>query len=87
MSPQISALEPGTRFLFRRFGTVRGQGNPLAEESKLSLEERAKRYRAQAMDARLKAAKSTGELQDSYIRLAGQWEQLALEAEAESKLK
>jgi len=43
--------------------------------------ERAKQYRAMAQDARLQAAKSTGEAQASFIRFAGLWEQLAREAE------
>ena len=53
----------------------------LSEMSKLPFRERAKRYRAQALDARLKATKSQGELQSSYITLAGQWEQLAKAAD------
>jgi hypothetical protein len=53
----------------------------VAEMSKLPFRERAKRYYAQAWDARLKAAKSTGELQAAYIALAAQWEQLAKEAD------
>jgi len=36
------------------------------------------------MEARFKAATCTGDLRLSYIQLAGQWEQLALEAEAEA---
>ena len=59
-------------------------GISLSEISKLPPRERAKRYRAQAMEARFKATTCTGDLQLSYIRLAGQWEQLALEAEAEA---
>ena len=49
--------------------------------SKLPFRERAKRYRAQAWDARLKAVKCTGELQLGYVALAGQWETLAKEAD------
>ena len=56
-------------------------GMSLSEMSKLPFRERAKRYRAQALDARLKATKNQGELQSSYITLAGQWEQLVKEAE------
>ena len=53
--------------------------------SKLPPRERAKQLRAQAMEARFKATTCTGEQQLSYIRLAGQWEQLALEAEADGE--
>ena len=59
-------------------------GISLSEISKLPPWERAKRYRAQAMEARFKATTCTGDLQLSYIRLVGQWEQFALEAEAEA---
>ena len=57
----------------------------MSEVSKLPLEERVERYRARAHDARLKAATATGELQAGYVKLAGQWEQLAREAEDESR--
>jgi hypothetical protein len=53
--------------------------------SKLPPRERAKRFRAQALEARFKATTCTGEQQLSYIKLAGQWEQLAIEAEDEAK--
>jgi hypothetical protein len=43
--------------------------------------ERAKQYRALAQEARLQAAKATGESQAVFIRFAGLWEQLAREAE------
>jgi hypothetical protein len=46
--------------------------------------DRAKYYRAQAWDARLKAAKSKGEMQAAFIKIAGQWEQLALVAELDA---
>ena len=49
--------------------------------SQLPVEERVKRYRALAQDARLQAAKSTGETKTAFIQYAGQWEQLAREAE------
>jgi hypothetical protein len=53
--------------------------------SKLPPRERAKAYRAQALEARLKAARSSGETQKAFIKLAGNWEQLALEAESDEK--
>ena len=56
----------------------------MSEMSKLPPSERAKRCRAHAMDARLKATTCSGDLQASYIMLAGQWEQLAREAEDEA---
>ena len=52
--------------------------------SKLPPRERTKRYRTLAMEARFKATTCTGELQLSYIKLVGQWEQLALEAHADA---
>jgi len=60
------------------------RGNSLSEMSKLPPSERAKHCRAHAMDARLKATTCSGDLQASYIKLAGQWEQLAQEAENEA---
>jgi hypothetical protein len=53
--------------------------------SKLPPQERVKRYRAQALEARFKATTCTGEQQLAYIKLAGQWEQLALEADEDAK--
>ena len=67
------------------FDIVRGPGESLSAPSKLPLAERAKLYRAQAREARLKAAQCKGETQAAFIKLAGQWEQLAAEAEEESK--
>ena len=43
--------------------------------------ESEKKYAALAQEARLQAAKSTGEAQATFIRFAGLWEQLAREAE------
>jgi hypothetical protein len=57
----------------------------MTDLSGLPPRERAKRYRALAREAREKAALCTGELQSSFIRAAGNWEQQALEADAEIK--
>jgi len=57
----------------------------VSEQSRLPLGERAKIYRAQAREARIKAAQCKGETQAAFIKLAGQWEQLAAEAEEESQ--
>jgi hypothetical protein len=46
------------------------------------LRELAKRYREFALAARLSATTSDMRMSDEYIKLAGHWEQLALEAEA-----
>ncbi len=59
-------------------------GISLSEMSKLPPSERARRCRAHAMDARLKATTCSGDLQASYIKLAAQWEQLAREADSEA---
>jgi hypothetical protein len=57
----------------------------LSDTSKLPLPERAKRYRELGREARMKAASSKGEeAQASFIKLAGQWEQLAREAESDA---
>jgi len=42
---------------------------------------RAKRYRDLAREARLAAAQSKEDVRDPFIRVAGQWEQLAREME------
>jgi hypothetical protein len=47
--------------------------------------ERAKRYRQLADDARRKATMCIGEIQLSLIKQAGDWNQLAAEAEEEAK--
>ena len=57
----------------------------MTESSRLPLGERAKRYREFARSARLSATTAKAELRDSYIKLAGQWEQLAREADEEAK--
>ena len=57
----------------------------MPESTRLSPLERAKKYRAQAREARLKATQCTGEIQASFIKLAGQWEQLAREADEEAE--
>ena len=56
----------------------------MTEISELPPRERAPRYRELAREARLQAANSKGEAQAAFVKLAGQWEQLALEADAEA---
>jgi hypothetical protein len=56
----------------------------MTEISKLPRRERAKRYREMAWKARGQAAHSKGEMKTAFIKIAEQWEQLALEAEAEA---
>jgi hypothetical protein len=51
--------------------------------SQLPPRERAKAYRALAHKARIKAAQSKGEQQAHFIKLAGDWELLAKEAETD----
>ena len=60
-------------------------GLSVTELSDLPHRERAKRYRELARAARLDAASAKGEVRDGFIKVAGQWEQLALEAEADAK--
>ena len=50
--------------------------------SQVPLRERAERYRAHARETRMKAAQNTGEIRAAFFRIAGYWEQLALDAEA-----
>lgn len=57
----------------------------MSETSELPLRERAKRFRARAREARLKAAQCSGEMRDAFIKLAGNWELLATEAEDDAK--
>ena len=57
----------------------------MTDLSALPPRERARRYRELAREAREKAATCTAELQRSFIRVAGKWEQHALEADAEAK--
>jgi hypothetical protein len=57
----------------------------MTELSHLPPRERAKRYREFARSARMSATTTGGELRDSYIKLAGQWSQLALEADADAE--
>ena len=54
----------------------------MSKISKLPLRERAERYRAHARETRIKAAQNTGEIRAAFSRIAGYWEQLALDAEA-----
>jgi hypothetical protein len=56
----------------------------MTEISELPPRERAKRYRELAREARVQASSSKGEAQVAFIKFAGQWEQLALEAESEA---
>jgi hypothetical protein len=57
----------------------------MTEMSELPRRERAKRYRAQAGEARARAVKSKGEMRTAFGRIAEHWEKLALEAEADSE--
>ena len=57
----------------------------MSDISGLPPRERAIRYRTLAREAREKAAQCAGELKMSFIRVAGKWEQHALEADAEAK--
>ena len=57
----------------------------MTELSDLPHRERAKRYRELGRSARLDAAASKGEVREAFIKVAGQWEQLAREAEADAK--
>ena len=56
----------------------------MTELSELPSRERAKRYREMAWEARGQAAHSKAEMKAAFIKIAGQWEQLALEADAEN---
>jgi hypothetical protein len=57
----------------------------VTESSRLPPGERAKRYREFARSARLSGTTAKGELRDSYVKLAGQWEDLAHDADEEAK--
>jgi hypothetical protein len=59
----------------------------LSEISGLPLRERAKRYRQLAREARVHAANAKADERAAFVKLAGKWEQLALEAEAEAPAK
>ena len=59
----------------------------MSELSEQPPRQRAKRYRELAREARIHAANAKAEEQAAFIRYAGKWEQLALEAEAEAKAK
>jgi hypothetical protein len=52
----------------------------IPEFSHLPREERAKRYRELAQDARREAARSPGAARNAYVLIAEQWESLAAEA-------
>jgi hypothetical protein len=56
----------------------------MTEISGLPRQERAKRYRELAREARVQAANSKAHTQAAFMKFAGQWEQLALEAEADA---
>ncbi len=55
----------------------------MSELSGLPPRERAKRYRQLAREARVHAANSKADERAAFVKFAGKWEQLALEAEAE----
>ena len=57
----------------------------MTELSKLPPGEWARRCRELAREARRKAANSKGEAQTAFMKFAEQWEQLALEAEADAE--
>ena len=57
----------------------------MSEIFRLPVRERAKRYRAQARETRAKAAQCKGEMRTAFLTIAGYWEQLALEAEADAE--
>jgi hypothetical protein len=57
----------------------------LTELSGLPPRERAKRYRELAREARLHAVNSKADKRDAFVKLAGKWEQLALEAEVDAR--
>jgi hypothetical protein len=59
----------------------------MTEISKLPPRERAKRYRELAKEAQVMAASAMGAEKISLIKIAGHWEQLAREAEAEAEGK
>ena len=56
----------------------------LIDLSMLPARERARRYDGLAREARLQASVSRHETQIALAKLAGHWEQLAREADAES---
>jgi hypothetical protein len=53
--------------------------------SELPRPERAKRYRAQAREARAKAMQCRDDMRTAFLKIAGHWDQLALEAEADAE--
>ena len=57
----------------------------MTELSQLPPRERAKRYRELAREARLQATGSKGEAQIAFVKFAGQWEQLAREADDDAE--
>lgn len=57
----------------------------MTDISRLPPRERATRYRELAREARLQAANSKADTKAAFVKFAGTWEQLALEAEAEAK--
>jgi len=57
----------------------------LAEIFRLPVRERSERYRARARETRVKASQCTGEIRLAFFKIAGYWEQLALEAEADAE--
>ena len=83
LSPQAmeATHEPPTT---ESMAALKIEGPKEPEMSELAPRERAERYRAQGREARIKATKCFGDTQAEFIRMAGHWEQLALEAEAEA---
>jgi hypothetical protein len=59
----------------------------LTELSELSPRKRAARYRELAREARVHAANSKADKREAFVKLAGKWEQLALEADSETEAK
>jgi hypothetical protein len=59
----------------------------LSELSGLPPGERSKRFRQLAREARVHAANAQADERAAFVKLAGKWEQLALEAEAEAEAR
>ena len=57
----------------------------MTDLSALPPRERAKRYRLLAREAREKAARCGGDMQIALVKQAGDWSQLAREADAEAE--
>ena len=57
----------------------------MTDLSGLPPRERAKRYRQLAKEARVHAANSKADERAAFVKFAGKWEQLALEADADAE--